>query len=102
MPPANDGGERVGGGETHARLEVYLPGAGWVEFDPANGLVGNRDLIRVTMVRDPSQAIPISGEWTGAPANLFGMEVEVSVTLQDYAGLKTERMEGQNNQITAP
>ena len=41
-----DGSQHVGGGSTHAWCQVYLPGAGWVEFDPTNGIVGNRDLIR--------------------------------------------------------
>ena len=29
-----------------------LPGSGWVEFDPTNGIVGNRGLIRVAVARD--------------------------------------------------
>ena len=29
----------MGGGATHAWCAVYLPGAGWVEFDPTNGLL---------------------------------------------------------------
>src|SRR5205807_10354783 len=49
--PASEGG-RVGGGATHAWLEIYLPGAGWGEFDPTNGIIGNRDLIRVATVRE--------------------------------------------------
>ncbi|MFZ0017726.1 MAG: transglutaminase family protein, partial [Acetobacteraceae bacterium] len=48
----------VGGGATHAWVQIYLPGGGWVEFDPTNGLVGGRNLIRVAVTRDPSQAIP--------------------------------------------
>lgn len=83
--PDKDVPGRVGGGATHAWLEVYLPGAGWVEFDPTNGIVGNRDLIRVAVVRDPRQAVPISGSWTGNPSDLLGMSVEVSVTAQSAA-----------------
>jgi transglutaminase-like putative cysteine protease len=47
--PDKDEPGRVGGGATHAWL---MPGAGWVEFDPTNGIVGNRELIRVAVVRD--------------------------------------------------
>jgi transglutaminase-like putative cysteine protease len=80
------GGRHVGGGSTHAWLRVYLPGAGWVEFDPTNGIVGNRDLIRVAVARDPAQAVPLSGTWTGFPSDSLGMAVEVSVTSADEAG----------------
>ena len=52
--PTQDGEDYVGGGNTHAWCQVYLPGAGWVEFDPTNGIVGNRDLIRVAVARDPA------------------------------------------------
>jgi transglutaminase-like putative cysteine protease len=90
VPAADNGDRSVGGGVTHAWLQVYLPGAGWMEFDPTNGLVGNCDLIRVAVVRDPSQAVPISGNWTGAPADFIGMEVDVRVTARDHAAVKTQ------------
>jgi transglutaminase-like putative cysteine protease len=79
--PARDGViGHVGGGSTHAWARVYLPGAGWVEFDPTNGIVGNCDLIRVAVARDPSQAVPLHGTWTGFPSDSLGMTVDVSVT----------------------
>ena len=68
-----------GGGATHAWVEVFVPGAGWIDFDPTNGIVGSRDLIRVASVRDPNQAIPLAGTWTGFPADSLGMTVRVRV-----------------------
>jgi len=73
---------RRGGGATHAWLQVYLPGAGWVEFDPTNGIVGSRDLIRVAVVRDAAHAIPLSGTWTGFPSDSLSMTVSVVVTAE--------------------
>ena len=77
--------ERHGGGNTHAWLQVYLPGAGWVEFDPTNGIVGSSGLIRVAVVRDPAMAIPLSGSWTGAAGDYVSMDVSVHVTEADPA-----------------
>jgi transglutaminase-like putative cysteine protease len=78
--PALDGGDAVqGAGATHAWADIYLPGAGWVEFDPTNALVAGENLIRVAVTRDPSQAIPISGTFAGEDAKYLGMEVEVTV-----------------------
>jgi transglutaminase-like putative cysteine protease len=77
--PGRDGAAHVGGGSTHAWVRVYLPGTGWAEFDPTNGIVGGRDLIRVAVARDPRQALPLHGTWTGFPADSLGMEVEVRV-----------------------
>jgi len=78
--PSRDSGEvRLGGGSTHAWCQIYLPGSGWVEFDPTNGIVGSRDLIRVAVARDARQAIPLHGSYYGNAADDLGMEVSVTV-----------------------
>jgi transglutaminase-like putative cysteine protease len=69
----------VGGGSTHAWVQVYLPRAGWIEFDPTNGIVGNRDLIRVAVARDPAQAIPLHGTYFGSADAFLGMDVAINV-----------------------
>lgn len=80
--PDRDGSPNLGGGSTHAWCQVYLPGAGWVEFDPTNGIVGNRDLIRVAVARDPGQAVPLYGSYSGKRADFTGMTVQVNVTTE--------------------
>jgi transglutaminase-like putative cysteine protease len=69
----------VGGGSTHAWVQVYLPSAGWIEFDPTNGIVGSRDLIRVAVARDPRQAIPLHGTYLGSADAFLGMDVSINV-----------------------
>jgi transglutaminase-like putative cysteine protease len=71
----------VGGGATHAWVQIYLPGAGWLEFDPTNALVGGQNLIRIAVTRDPKQAIPLSGSFTGKPDDFLGMDVQVEITV---------------------
>ena len=66
-------------GTTHAWTEVFLPGPGWLAFDPTNGTVGGDDLIRVAVARDIHQVVPIAGSFRGAPEDYLGMEVDVTV-----------------------
>jgi transglutaminase-like putative cysteine protease len=79
VPDRDSGALNQGGGSTHAWCQVYLPGAGWVEFDPTNGIVGSRDLIRVAVARDARQAIPLHGSYFGDAKDDDGMVVSVVV-----------------------
>src|SRR5688572_7638736 len=69
----------VGGGATHAWMQAYLPGAGWVDFDPTNDIVGNRNLIRVAVAWDQRNALPLWGTFVGPLSRVRGMDVTVSV-----------------------
>jgi len=78
---SNDSGEDMtGGGATHAWADVFVPGAGWVEFDPTNRIIACRNLIRVATTRTPSQALPVSGTFMRTGGEQLGLQVAVSVT----------------------
>jgi transglutaminase-like putative cysteine protease len=69
----------AGAGSTHAWAEVYVPGAGWITFDPTNRSVGGVNLIPVAVGRTIEQISPVSGSFNG-PANAFdAMWVKVEV-----------------------
>jgi transglutaminase-like putative cysteine protease len=70
-------------GSTHAWAEVYVPGAGWITFDPTNRSVGSFNLIPVAVARNIRQAIPIAGSFAGPDDAFRGMSVEVIVTSQN-------------------
>src|SRR5450432_3860879 len=79
----------VGGGSTHAWVQVYLPSAGWIEFDPTNGIVGTKDLVRVAVARDPRQAIPLHGTYLGSADAYVGMEVSINVVSSGEINVST-------------
>ena len=70
----------AGGGATHAWVQAYLPGAGWIDFDPTNSIIGNRNLIRVAVAWAPDQVLPLWGTYAGSPEAFLGMDVTVTVT----------------------
>lgn len=70
----------AGGGATHAWVQAYLPGAGWIDFDPTNSIIGNRNLIRVALAWAPEQVLPLWGTYAGPPNAFLEMDVTVAVT----------------------
>lgn len=83
--PLSDSDPMQGSGDTHAWVQIYIPGAGWVEYDPTNGLVGGANLIKVAVARDPSQAIPLQGSYIGPGDAFEEMQVDVEVTSGDLS-----------------
>jgi transglutaminase-like putative cysteine protease len=78
--PTQDSVGSNAAGSTHAWAEVYVPGAGWVTFDPTNRSVGGFNLIPVAVARDIAQAMPVAGSFVGSPDDFESMSVVVSVT----------------------
>jgi transglutaminase-like putative cysteine protease len=75
----DDDDDDVTGGNTHAWVQVYVPGPGWVDFDPSGGIVGNRNLVRVAVAHHPREAIPLQGTWFGNASDHLAMKVAVKV-----------------------
>jgi transglutaminase-like putative cysteine protease len=71
--------EWITGGNTHAWVQAYVPGPGWVDFDPSSGMVGNENLVRVAVVDAPHAAIPLEGTFFGFASDHLAMNVAVKV-----------------------
>jgi transglutaminase-like putative cysteine protease len=84
--PEGKRADAVSGGATHAWMQAYLPGAGWVDFDPTNSIVGNRNLIRVAVAWDQRNALPLWGTFIGPASSFLGMDVNVNV-VEETAGV---------------
>jgi transglutaminase-like putative cysteine protease len=65
---------------THAWAEVFIPNDGWVEFDPTNDLVADRQLLRVAVARIPEDASPVTGSYVGPAGSFLGLSVGVTIT----------------------
>ena len=72
-----------GGGSTHAWAEIYLPGSGWIAFDPTHRRVGNANLVPVAVARSNRQIMPIIGGYVGLPEDFITMDVTVHVAREE-------------------
>jgi transglutaminase-like putative cysteine protease len=55
--------ERRAEGALHAWTEAYLPGAGWVGFDPTNGVLCNHHHITAAVGLGPADVSPVIGRY---------------------------------------
>jgi transglutaminase-like putative cysteine protease len=84
----DDDDDDFAGGNMHAWVQVYVPGPGWVDFDPSSGVVGNQNLIRVAVAHHPREAIPLQGTWYGSASDHLAMNVAVKVKMADLAAVR--------------
>jgi len=71
--------DSITGGNTHAWAQVCVPGPGWIDCDPSTGMIGNENLVRVAVVPEPHEAIPLSGTFVGLTSDHLAMNVAVKV-----------------------
>lgn len=81
----------AGAGTTHAWVEIFIPGAGWIAFDPTNRSVGSGNLIPLAVARNITQVTPVAGTFLGTNVDLLSMEIMV----------KMESATAQNNSLLA-
>ncbi|MGU3494408.1 transglutaminase N-terminal domain-containing protein [Xanthobacteraceae bacterium A53D] len=77
---ANPGGSAPGTATMHAWAEVFLPGPGFVPFDPTHGTLGGHNLVPVAVGRLLEETTPVAGGFLGAPDALRQMLVSVEIT----------------------
>lgn len=67
-----------GEGATHAWVEVYIPGYGWLGLDPTNNCVANETHVRLAVGRNFSDCSPVKGVYKGAAGHTLKVAVSVS------------------------
>jgi len=80
------------GGNTHAWVQAFVAGPGWIDFDPSSGMVGNRNLVRIAVVDEPREAIPLQGSWIGTASDHLAMKVAVKVAAASDADADCDAM----------
>ena len=78
-PLTDDEGDHVlGSGASHAWVQAWHPGLGWVGIDPTNDKLVDWQYVRVAAGRDYTDVQPLRGVFVGAQ----GQELDVEVSVQ--------------------
>jgi len=80
-------GRSLGSDASHAWVEAYLPGSGWVGFDPTNGTIVGQTYVKVGHGRDYDDVPPVKGLRRGGGTE--SLRVAVSVLREAEPGAAT-------------
>jgi transglutaminase-like putative cysteine protease len=67
----------IGADASHAWAAVYVPGSGWLDFDPTNNVLPGRDHVTVAWGRDFSDVSPLKGVVLGGGTHRVTVSVDV-------------------------
>ncbi len=70
-----------GEGATHAWVEAYIPGYGWLGLDPTNNCLVNETHLRLAVGKNFSDCSPVKGTYRGTSNHT--LEVSVVVSYED-------------------
>ena len=65
---------------SHAWVEAYVPGHGWVAFDPTHDRPADDRYVKVAVGRDYADIRPVNGTYRGAPTRSLKVAVTVRET----------------------
>jgi uncharacterized protein (DUF2126 family)/transglutaminase-like putative cysteine protease len=92
--------------DLHAWAEAYLPGAGWVGFDPTSGLLAGEGHLPLACTADPGSAAPVIG-YTDRSETKFDFAMRVTRIHEDprvtrpYSDAQWEAIDALGGQIDA-